>query len=66
MLIAEIKSRYNDKRKIGYRPINEIKDDNDIPPVEEGYDAILYRWLDCLILNIDRYDANGLSSSYAS
>lgn len=56
---TEIKSRYNDKRKIGYRPINEIKDDNDIPPVEEGYDAILYRWLD-VYLEYDRYDANGL------
>jgi len=56
---VEIKSRYNDKRKIGYRPINEIKDDNDIPPVEEGYDAILYRWLD-VYLEYDRYDANGL------
>ena len=56
---AEIKSRYNDKRKTGYRPIDEIKDDNDRPPVEEGDDATLYRWLDAY-LEYDRYDANGL------
>lgn len=56
---AEIKSRYNDKRKTGYRPIDEIKDDNDRPPVEERDDATLYRWLDAY-LEYDRYDANGL------
>ena len=56
---VEIKSRYNDKRKIGYRPIDEIKDDNVRPPVEGGDDATLYRWLDSY-LEYDRYDANGL------
>ena len=56
---AEIKSRYNDKRKTGYRPIDEIKDDNVRPPVEEGDEATLYRWLDSY-LEYDRYDANGL------
>lgn len=56
---AEIKSRYNDKRKTGYRPIDEIKDDNDRPPVGEVDDTNLYRWLDTY-LEHDRYDANGL------
>ena len=56
---AEIKSRYNDKRKTGYRPIDEIKDDNFRPPVGEGDDPILYNWLNTY-LEHDRYDANGL------
>lgn len=54
----EIKSRYNDKYKVGYRPINEIVDDHDKPPVGEGDESSLYRWLDTY-LSYDRYSAEG-------
>lgn len=54
----EIKSRYNDKYKVGYRPIDEIVDDHDKPPVGEGDESSLYRWLDTY-LSYDRYSAEG-------
>lgn len=54
----EIKSRYTDKYKVGYRPINEIIDDHDIPPVGDVDEAVLYRWLDAN-LSYDRYSAEG-------
>lgn len=54
----EIKSRYNDKYKVGYRPIDEIVDDHDKPPVGEGYESSLYYWLDTY-LSYDRYSAEG-------
>lgn len=54
----EIKSRYNDKYKVGYRPINEIVDDHDIPPVGEVDESALYNWLNTY-LSYDRYSAEG-------
>lgn len=54
----EIKSRYNDKYKVGYRPIDEIVDDHDKPPVGGGDESSLYRWLDTY-LSYDRYSAEG-------
>lgn len=54
----EIKSRYNDKYKVGYRPINEIVDDHDIPPVGEVDESALYSWLNTY-LSYDRYSAEG-------
>ena len=54
----EIKSRYNDKYKVGYRPIDEIVDDHDKPPVGDGYESSLYYWLDTY-LSYDRYSAEG-------
>lgn len=40
----ELQSRYNDKRKQGYVALDDIKDDNGRPPVEDGTDA-LYSFL---------------------
>ena len=54
----EIKSRYNDKYKVGYRPINEIVDDHDIPPVGDVDESALYNWLNTY-LPYDRYSAEG-------
>lgn len=38
----ELQSRYNDKRKQGYVALDDIKDDNGRPPVEDGTDALYY------------------------
>ena len=40
---TEIKSKVNEKLKVGYKPLDEIRDDHSRPPVEDG--AVLISWL---------------------
>lgn len=54
----ELQSRYNDKRKQGYVALDDIKDDNGRPPVEDGTDA-LYSFLSAYLPSYRTNENNG-------
>lgn len=54
----ELQSRYNDKRKQGYVALEDIKDDNGRPPVEDGTDA-LYSFLSAYLPSYRTNENNG-------
>lgn len=54
----ELQSRYNDKRKQGYVALDDIKDDNGRPPVEDGTDA-LYSFLSTYLPSYRTNENNG-------
>lgn len=54
----ELQSRYNDKRKQGYVALDDIKDDNGRPPVENGTDA-LYSFLSAYLPSYRTNENNG-------
>lgn len=54
----ELQSRYNDKRKQGYVALDDIKDDNGRPPVEDGTDA-LYSFLSAYLSSYRTNENNG-------
>lgn len=54
----ELQSRYNDKRKQGYVALDDIKDDNGKPPVEDGTDA-LYSFLSAYLPSYRTNENNG-------
>ena len=54
----ELQSRYNDKRKQGYVALDDIKDDNGRPPVEDGTDA-LYSFLSAYLPSYCTNENNG-------
>lgn len=54
----ELQSRYNDKRKQGYIALDDIKDDNGRPPVEDGTDA-LYSFLSAYLPSYRTNENNG-------
>lgn len=43
--IKELASKYNEKIKLGYKPLSEICDDHDLPPVEDINSLELYNYL---------------------
>ena len=54
----ELQSRYNDKRKQGYVALDDIKDDNGRPPVEDETDA-LYSFLSAYLPSYRTNENNG-------
>ena len=54
----ELQSRYNNKRKQGYVALDDIKDDNGRPPVEDGTDA-LYSFLSAYLPSYRTNENNG-------
>lgn len=54
----ELQSRYNDKRKQGYVALDDIKDDNGRPPVEDGTNA-LYSFLSAYLPSYRTNENNG-------
>lgn len=54
----ELQSRYNDKRKQGYVALDDIKDDNGRPPVEDGTDT-LYSFLSAYLPSYRTNENNG-------
>lgn len=54
----ELQFRYNDKRKQGYVALDDIKDDNGRPPVEDGTDA-LYSFLSAYLPSYRTNENNG-------